>query len=113
MGKNSRRRKQRRNEPQPTLFVFDGEIRHYQDGSMLELYTKITPEEWMEIVTNTIQYKVFLDCLKEIACPILKESWTTEDDWFRLMLDVNVGRMRNLDPLFVATINQEKIREAF
>lgn len=113
MGHQSRTRKKRRNPEHPTMFVLDGSIRHYEGGSMLELYSQITQDEWTEIIIGTIQYKIFLDCLKDVACPVLHETWTREDDWFRLMLDVNLGRMKNLDPLQFATIRQDEVRTAF
>ncbi len=112
MGKRSRAKKEAKAEPHPTLFVLDGAIQNY-DGSMLELNTQIDEEGWKEIVIGTIQYFIFLDCLKTIACPILKEEWTKEDDWYRLMLEVNIGRMKNLDPLYIISIDQDKIRKAF
>lgn len=112
MGQKSRARRARRREPHPTIFVLEGAIQHFPD-SMLELNNQITADEWDTVVRDTIQYKIFLDCLKEVACPILKESWTKEDDWYRVMLDHNVGRMRNIDPILVASIDQDKIRKAF
>lgn len=113
MGKKSRQKKARRSEPHPTMFVLDGAIQHFPDGSMLELYTGVTPDEWQDIVVGTVQYKVFLDCLKEVACPILHESWTPDDDYFRVILDHNIGRMRNLDPMIFLPINQDEIRLKF
>lgn len=100
-----KRRGGKKKEAHPTLFVLDGSIRHFEKGSMLELYTNITPEEWMTIVEDTMQYLTFITCLKEVACPLLKEPWTDEDDWYRLQLTVAASRMRNIDPL---VINQKK-----
>jgi len=109
----SKRKKNKRETQHPTIFVLDGEIKWYEDGSMLELYTQITPEEWQHIVEETIKYKVFLTVLKEVAFPILKETWTKEDDWWRLQLDVAIDRMKNIDPMFVITINQDKLKESY
>lgn len=113
MGKKSRQKKARRNEPHPTIFVLEGGIQHFPDGSMMELYTGVTPEEWKEIVVETVQYRIFLDCLKEVACSILKEPWTKEDEWFRIVLEHNIGRMQNLDPMLFITFNQKEIRKNF
>jgi len=96
-------------EPHPTIFVLEGSIRWYKDGSMLELHAQVTPEEWAIIVDETIKYKLFIECLKQTACPILEEAWTEEDEWFRLQLDVAVSRIRNLDPLLVAKYDQKQI----
>lgn len=105
--------KRRKEESHPTLFVWEGEIRMYEDGGMLGLHTQITTEEWEMIVEQTVSYKVFLECLKQVACPILGESWDKEDDWFRVQLDVAVSRMRNIDPLLVASHDQKVMAEAF
>lgn len=113
MGRKSRQKQERRHEPHPTIFVFDGSIQHFPDGSMLELYTGVTPDEWQDIVVGTVQYKIFLDCLKDIACPLLHESWTSEDDWFRVVLEHNISRMRQLDPMIFLPINQETIKVEF
>jgi hypothetical protein len=104
-------KKKRKQEPHPTLFVLDGTIRYYDDGSMLELHTSVTVEEWQQIILETIRYKVFVDCLKETAFPILKEKWTKEDDWWRLQLNTACGRMRNIDPLFFISINQDDLKK--
>lgn len=80
---------------------------------MLELYTKITSEEWASIVEDTIKYKVYVECLKAIAVPRLDEVWTAEDDWFRYQLGVAVSRMRNIDCLFVAKFNQKEIKKVY
>lgn len=103
----------RKKEPHPTLFVLEGAIRVYEDGSMLELHTQITQEEWEIIVSETIHYKVFVECLKEVACPILEERWTEEDDYFRIQLDVAASRMRNIDPLLVASFDQKEIMRTY
>lgn len=114
MGQRSRKKKNRRKpEPHPTIFVLDGEIRHYEEGSMLELFTKITPDEWRHITEETVKYKLFLEVLKETAFPILKETWTKEDDWWRLQLEVAISRMRNIDPMAFVTINQEEIKKTY
>ena len=106
-------KKKPKNPPQPTLFVLEGSIKHYNEGSMLQLNGLISMEEWELIVEETVRYKVFLECLKNTGCPLLDESWDEEDDWFRLQLDVAVSRMRNIDPLLVAKHNQEELTKAF
>ena len=103
----------RKKEPHPTLFVLEGAIRVYEDGSMLELHTQITQEEWEIIVSETIHYKVFLECLKTVACPILEEPWAEEDDYFRVQMEVAVSRMRNIDALLVASFDQKEIMRAY
>lgn len=105
--------KRRKKEQHPTLFVMDGSIRIFEEGSMLELHTQISQEEWEAIVEETIKYKVFVECLKEIAIPKLDEKWEPEDDWFRVQLDVAISRMRNIDALIVAKHNQEDIKKVY
>lgn len=100
----------KRKEPHPTLFVWDGSIRLYEEGSMLELNTQVSPEEWETIVHETVKYKCFLECLKDEACPTLDERWSDEDDWFRVQLGVAISRMRNLDAILVASFNQKDIK---
>ncbi len=105
--------KRSRATPNPTLFVLEGSIMHFPDGSMLELHGQITMKEWETIVEETIKYSIFLKCLKEIAIPLLEDEWTTEDDWFRIQLDVAVSRIRNIDPLLVAKHNVESFKKTY
>jgi len=109
----SKEKPKRRKEPHPTFFVLEGAIRCYEDGSMLELYSQIKSDEWEVIVSETVHYKVFLECLKQVACPILEEPWTKEDDYFLVQMEVAVSRMRNIDALLVASIDQKKILRAY
>lgn len=113
MAKKQSKHKRRKKEEHPCIFILEGEIRHYDEGSMLQLHTLITTEEWEIIVDETVKYKVFLECLKDTGCPLLGEPWEKEDDWFRLQLDVAVSRMRNLDPFLVASHNQKALTVAF
>lgn len=100
-------------EQHPTLFVWEGSVRYYEEGSMLELHTQLSKDEWESIIEQTIQYKVFLECLKKIAFPILKEKWDKQDEWFRLQMDIAVSRMRNIDPLFVAKFDQKEMTKIY
>jgi hypothetical protein len=111
--KTDKKKKGGKREQHPTLFVWEGGIRHYEQGSMLELHTQITTEEWEIIVEQTVAYKVFLECLKQVACPILGEPWDDDDEWFLLQLDVAISRMRNIDTLLVATHDQKAIAKAY
>ena len=79
MGRKSRQKKERRKVEHPTIFVFDGTIRHYTEGSMFSLRAQVTPNEWEQMVKETIEYRIFLECLKETAFPILKERWSKVD----------------------------------
>lgn len=97
----------------PTIFVFQGSIHQYDDGSMLELHTQVTTEEWENITEETIKYKIFLDCLKEIAIPKLEETWDKEDEWFREELNIALSRIKNIDPLMFAKFNQETIKNNY
>jgi hypothetical protein len=109
----AKKKKKKKLEPHPTLFVWDGSIKHFEHGSMLELHAQITDEEWQQVVEQTVLYKVFLECLKSTACPILEEPWLDEDDWFRVQLDISVSRMRNIDPLLVGKHDQEKLTKLY
>jgi hypothetical protein len=100
-------------ESHPTLFALDGSIRCYDDGSMLQLYSQVTATEWESIVEETIKYKIFVECIKDICCPKLQEPWDQEDEWYKLQLEVSVSRMRNIDPVLVAKFNQENIRNSY
>lgn len=103
----------RRKEKHPTLFVFGGSVRYYDDGSMLELHSAVSQEEWTKIVEETIAYKVYVECLKEYACPQLEEEWSSEDDWYRVQLGVAVSRIKNIDPLLVAKNDQTIIKKKY
>jgi len=103
----------RKKEPHPTFFVLEGEIRCYEDGTMLQLYTQIKQEEWQEIVYETIKYKIFLECLKEIAFPILEEKWEKLDEYFKLQMEIAISRMRNIDALLVANVDQTTIKNEY
>ena len=61
----------KKKDKHPTLFVFEGGIKHYEDGSMLELHSQLSSEEWELITAETIKYKVFLDKLKTVALAYL------------------------------------------
>lgn len=97
----------------PTLFVLEGSIKHFEDGSMLELHSKVTAEEWELITEETVKYKVFLDKLKDVALPILEEQWDKEDEYFRLQMEVAVSRIRNIDALLVAKHNITTIGDEY
>ena len=103
----------KKKDKNPTLFVFDGGIKHYESGSMLELYSQLSTEEGELVTAETIKYKVFLDKLKTVACPILEEIWDEEDEWFRVQMEVAVSRIRNIDPLLAAKHNVKSIGEDY
>lgn len=105
--------KRQKKEPNPTLFVLEGSIRVFEEGSMLGLHSQITTEEWASIVEETIKYYCFLLCLKETACPALDEKWEKEDEYFIYQLNVAISRMRNIDPLLVASYKQDDIKDAY
>jgi hypothetical protein len=105
--------KRTKKEQHPTLFVLEGTIRYYEDGSMLQLHGLISSDEWEIVVEETVKYKVFLECLKSTGCPELGEPWTEEDDWFRIQLEIAVSRMRNIDPLLVANHDQAELTETY
>lgn len=108
-------KKKKKHEPiiHPALFAFEGAVHYFNEGTILELHSQVTAEEWVMIVEETIKYKIFVDCLKEVAYPILSEKWSEEDDWFRVQLGLSVARMRNIDPLLVAKYNQEEIKKEY
>lgn len=112
MSKKSKKGPKRKNN-HPTLFVFDGSIRYYPNGSMLELHTAVTEEEWGLITEETVKYKIFLECLKEVAYPALDEKWTKEDDWFRLQLEIATSRIRNIDPMAMIRWQEKAIKEEY
>ncbi len=102
----------KKKEPHPTLFCLEGSIRVYE-GSMLELHGQITQAEWNCICEETVAYKIFVQALKDVAIPILEESWSEEDEWFRLQLGVAVSRMRNIDPILIGSIDQREIKKSY
>lgn len=113
MPKKSSKPKRGKKEVHPTLFVFQSSIRYYDNGSMLELHSQVSNEEWQRIIEETIAYKLYVECLKEYVFPQLDEQWTSEDDWYRVQLGVAVSRMKNIDPLLVAKYDQKQIKQAY
>jgi hypothetical protein len=93
--------------------MFEGAMRWFKEGSMLTLRSLISEEEWTQIIEETVKYKIFVQCLKEVAIPILGDPWTEEDEWFLVQMDVAVSRIRNLDPLLVAKYDMKKIKEDY
>ena len=108
-----KKKKKQKAQEHPTLFSLEGSIRHYEQGSMLQLYSLITNEEWEAIVEETVKYSVFVSCLKEVAFPILKEQWTEEDEWFKLQLELAISRMRNIDAMLLLKYDENKLKEEY
>lgn len=96
----------------PTLFVHEGAILMYEKG-MLVFHAKITTAEWMLIVEETIKYHTFLVALKDVGMPRLHEPWTKLHEYFLRGLEVNLGRMRNIDPLLFARVDREQLLTAY
>ena len=97
--------------PPPTMAT--GAVDAGREGSMLELHSSVRSDEWELIVEETTKYKLFLECLKETAFPILEEVWTKEYDWFMLQLEIAISRIRNIDPMIMLKWNQDKIKEEY
>lgn len=109
------KKKKPKNSPKKNehaYFSLEGSIFTFP-GSMLELASKVTPSEWDQMIRDTVHYKLFIECVKEIACPRLEEPWTTDDNLYLVELSRSIDKMRNIDPLLVAKHNQKDIKEAF
>lgn len=106
------KKKKAKKKKNPTHFVLGGQILEYT-GSMLELHAKVDLEEWKVIIEETISFKVFIECLKEVGMPLLEEKWEKEDQEQLDALVLSVSRIRNIDPLLTATINQDELREQY
>ncbi len=100
-------------EKHPTIFAHDGKVMVYQEGTMLELYSQLSAEEWKEITLETVKYSVFIECIKTIAIPKLQEGWDEDDEWYLVQFDIAVSRMRNIDPLLMASYNKKEIYESY
>jgi len=96
----------------PTHFVLGSQILEY-NGSMLELHGQVHDEEWKVIIEETISFKVFVECLKEVGMPLLEEKWEKEDQKQLDALILAVSRIRNIDPLLAAFINQNELKEQY
>ena len=96
----------------PTLFVLDSQPYVY-DGSMLELHSSIEPDMWKSIVRELLEYKAFIACLKKYAMPQLDEKWTDADEKILKYVNMNLSRMRNIDPLLFVSINYNEIFKKF
>jgi len=97
----------------PTYFVLEGSILCYPDGSMLEFHSQVTSEEWEQIVEETFKYNIYLECIKEIACPKLEEEWDNDLQRYKDIINTSVSRMRNIDALLVAKFNHRVIKESY
>lgn len=106
------KKKKNKVDSYPTIFVFDGVVRYFENGTMLELQSLVRDDEWKEIVSDTVKYHIFVECLKSIAFPELKEQWTVDDECWRLQLELAVSRIKNLDPFAVMAINSDAIKKA-
>lgn len=95
-----------------TYFMIDGTLLRF-DGTMLELNSKVTSQEWESIALETLTYKIFVDCLKTVGMPMLDETWTTKDEFILQQLNLSVSRIRNLDALLLLKVNQEELRTQF
>jgi len=108
----SKKKKEKKKKKSPTHFVLGGQILEYT-GSMLELHAQVDLEEWKVIISETISFKVFVECLKEIGMPLLEEKWEKEDQKQLDALILAVSRIRNIDPLLTASINQDELKEQY
>jgi hypothetical protein len=104
--------KKKKKKKNPTYFVLGGQILEYA-GSMLELHAQVDLKEWQVITEETISFKIFVECLKETGMPLLDEGWEKEDQKQLDGLIMAVSRIRNIDPLLAATINQDELREQY
>lgn len=95
-----------------TLFALDHTVREF-DGKILELHTKVTPEEWEEIITSTLAYIAFMECSRDIACPTLKLPWSDNDAKILKKLISSSNRMRDIDPLLFAKLNTVDYKAAY
>ena len=105
-------KKKKKKKKNPTYFVLGGQILEYA-GSMLELHAQVDLKEWQVITEETISFKIFVECLKETGMPLLDESWEKEDQKQLDGLIMAVSRIRNIDPLLAATVNQDELREQY
>mgnify|MGYP003643548944 CR=1 FL=1 len=108
----SKKNKEKKKKKNPTHFVLGGQILEYA-GSMLELHASVDLDEWQVIIEETISFKVFIECLKEVGMPLLEEEWEKEDQKQLDALILAVSRIRNIDPLLTVTINQNELKEQY
>ena len=108
----SKKNKEKKKKKNPTHFVLGGQILEY-NGSMLELHAQVDSKEWKVILEETISFKVFVECLKEVGMPLLEEEWEKEDQKQLDTLILSVSRIRNIDPLLTASINQDELKKKY
>jgi hypothetical protein len=108
----SKKNKEKKKKKNPTHFVLGGQILEY-NGSMLELHGQVDAKEWEVIIEETISFKVFVECLKEVGMPLLEEKWEKDDQKQLDALILAVSRIRNIDPLLAASINQDELKKKY
>jgi len=106
------RKKPSKKRQSETVFSLDGQLMAYP-GSMLELNGDLDADQWRELVTETCCYSVFVKCLKDVAFPMLDERWTTEDEFCLHQLELSSSRMRNIDPLLVASLKLGELKDTY
>jgi len=93
-------------------FVLEGDIKEFE-GSVIELRSQVSDDEWVQIINETVAYKVFLKCLKKVGMPLLGERWDKEDDKFIIWLTESVSNMKILDPILVSSVNEKKLKKIY
>lgn len=106
------RKKPKKPRSRETVFALEGNIMAYP-GSMLELHAELDQEQWKEALTDTCGYALFVRCLKDVAFPLLDEGWTSEDEFALQQLELSVSRMRNIDPLLVASLKLGELKDKY
>ena len=93
-------------------FALEGDIKEFE-GSVIELRSQVSDDEWIQIVNETVAYKVFLKCLKKVGMPLLGETGEKEDDKFIVWLTESVSNMKILDPILVSSVNEKKLKKIY
>jgi len=95
-----------------TVFAIAGTVHEYQ-GSLLELRTTLSEHEWKSIIVETVKYRIFMECVKKHAIKKLDERWSKSEKEVLKGLKQTIEKMQQLDPLLVATVDQNQVRDDY
>lgn len=83
------------------------------NGTLLELKTNCNSEQWEQVTAETFKYKCFMKICRDIAMPMLHETWDKEDKKTFKRLRQTIESMKSLDPPRMLAFNEKKICDEY
>ena len=101
--------KNTKNKP---MIVICGAPMEY-NGTLLELKNSCDQKRWEQVTTETVKYRCFMQICRDIAMPMLHETWDKEDKRIFKRLRQTIEGMRSLDPSRMLEFNEKKICDEY